>query len=387
MEYPLSTGVHLSDEELRERLALFDQYGSASAVARELGINESSVRRSIRTAVRRGLSHDFDGPPPAEGYQYGRITRLVKGGNSILEWQRLDPSREDFANYVDELIRAMGQKIQPIAEVVPVFSGDEDLLAMYPVVDVHLGQLSWHPETGEDYDLSIARSEFKRSVGELLLDMPLARTALIVILGDYFHADNNNAETSRSKNRLDVDSRHRKAKFVGMELAVWFIDMALQQHQRVIVHVSRGNHDEESSAALAMALYFRYLENPHVEVDIDPKELWSFEWGTTMLGFTHGDRIKAQDMPGVMAGQWAELWGRTKYRFAYSGHYHREVKGPVADEKHGARWEILPAFTAKDAFNKSIGSSSLRVIKGLVFHKERGLKKTLEVTVENENRT
>ena len=373
----------LTNEELLARVELWRQLGSYAAVAKHLGINESSVRRSIETATRRNLTDDFMGGAAPAGFGVDRTTTLYKDGRPVMEWQRRSPAYEQFTQHIDDLVAAMQSEITPLTIDGPLYHGAEDWLTLYPVTDVHLGQLSWHRETGEDYNLTIARQQFKASVTRLVAMSPMSHTAVIVFLGDYFHADNNNAETAKSHNRLDVDSRHDKTLFVGGELAVWFIDLALQKHKRVIVHVCRGNHDENSAKALAMALYFRYsLANPErVTVDIQPTELWSYEHGKTMLGFTHGDKVKAADMPGVMAGQWSEMWGRTLYRYAYSGHYHRAVAGPQADEKHGARWEILPAFTAKDAFNRSIGSSALRAIKSMTYTMDAGLEFTYEVTI------
>jgi hypothetical protein len=33
---------------------------------------------------------------------------------------------------------------------------ERDLLSVYPIADLHLGMLSWRPQTGADYDLKIA---------------------------------------------------------------------------------------------------------------------------------------------------------------------------------------------------------------------------------------
>lgn len=223
--------------------------------------------------------------------------------------------------------------------------------------------------------------QFHSSVTKLVSRSPASGTAIVSILGDFFHADNNEAVTIRSKNHLDVDGRHDKVLHAGVELVIWMIDLALQKHDKVIVHVTKGNHDENAATALGTSLFFRYQGNPRVVIDRSPERLWTFEFGNVMLGFAHGHQVKAEDMPGVMAAQDAPMWGRTKYRYAYSGHYHRSKKGPLSDEKNGAIWEIVPAFTAKDAWNRSMGHNALRAITSKTFHVENGLDTTQQVQI------
>jgi hypothetical protein len=367
------TDGHLTDNELIERVELVRKLGSASAAARALGINESSVRRSLVTATRRNLDGEWLGPVLPEGYEMGKVTRHYKKDGSVeQEWQRQHPTIEAVREMCDELIEKMSVAITPIQEISLQSPTTANWLTLYPIVDVHFGQLSWGKETGADYDLKIAQEQYKATVSKLMLCSPNSYACLIEALGDFYHADNDDAETHRSHNHLDVDGRNDKVQYLGTELLIWHIDMALAKHEIVYVHISRGNHDDMSAKSLARSLYFRYQNNPRVIIDRTPKELWVFTWGKVMLGFTHGDRIKAADMPGKMAALYPEIWGVTMHRFAYSGHYHKAKKGPLGDEMNGVEWEILPAFTEKDSFNASMGHSSKRELRSITFDAEEG---------------
>lgn len=373
----------LSDDDLMETVETVKQAGSMRKAAEVLGINESTVRRRMKVATSRKLTGEFLGGKLPEGYVLGKVTSLVSAdGTKAMEWQHQHPTLEALQDQIAEMIDAMRADITPLPLVdMTMTATDAQLLTVYPVTDVHLGQFSWGKETGENYDLKIAVSQFHAAVTDLVSQSPNSGSAIIAVLGDFFHADNNDATTSKSKNHLDVDGRHDKVLHAGVELIIWMIDLALQKHEHVLVHVTPGNHDEYASKALGTALYFRYQGNPRVKIDRDPHDLWTYQWGANMLAFAHGHKVKAEDMPGVMASQEPVMWGQTKYRYAYSGHYHRSKAGPVRDEKHGAIWEILPAFTAKDAWNRSMGHNSLRSIMSKTFSFGTGLKYTTQVQI------
>lgn len=375
--------VHIADEEHLRRYEVYQKLGSYTAAAAEFGVSETSMRRSVKAAIKRNLTGQFLGPELPPGYTMGKVTSLVDATGTRMEWQHKLPETEAVERMIEELIERMGQSITPLPDITaPAWDRIlENKLTLYPVVDVHLGMYAWAKESGANYDLDIAKEQFLGSVGDLFLISPNSEKALIVVLGDFFHADNNNAVTERSGNHLDVDGRHDKVLHLGTELIIWMIDMALQKHTHVVVHVCRGNHDPYASKALGMALWFRYQGNERVVIDRSPAELWSYQWGTTMLSFTHGDKIKAEDMPGVMAAVEPQVWGNTQYRYGYSGHYHKNKSGPKGDEKHGAQWEILPAFTAKDAWNASMGHTALRTIVSKTFDFKTGLKFTLTENV------
>lgn len=366
----------LNDEELLQRYNTYRETGSYVAAATALGINEANVRRSVERAVRRGLTGEFKGGTLPPGYLMGKVTvQYNEDGTVKNEWQRQQPDIAEVNRIIDELIETMGSEITPLPEIIlpaQFVQYEPGWVTLYPVVDVHLGLYAWAKESGANYDLEIAKGQFLASVSKLINMSPFSSEALIVVLGDFFHADNNRAETEHSHNHLDVDGRHDKVLHLGTELIIWMIDMALQKHEHVTVHVQRGNHDPYASKALSMALWFRYLDNPRVSVDRSPVDLWHFQWGKTMLSFTHGDKIKAENMPGAMAAYAPEIWGSTLYRYGYSGHYHKSRKGPLSDEANGAKWEIFPAFTAKDEWNYSMGHSAQREIVSITFDKNEG---------------
>src|SRR5262249_31968355 len=151
-------------------------------------------------------------------------------------------------------------------------------------------------------------------------------TAIILNLGDFFHSDSNENRTRRSGNPLDVDTRYAKVLHTGVALLCWVVDKALGRHNTVIVRNLQGNHDPYAALALTIAVDAYYRNEPRVKVDTSPAPYFFHRFGKVLIGATHGDMAKAEDMPGVMAGMVPEMWGLSQYRYVYCGHWHSKRK-------------------------------------------------------------
>lgn len=368
---------HIDDDELKRVVkALDDADGNKEQAAKALGLPVSTLKYQIKLATRRNLYSDAFGGVVPPGYQLGRITQLYRSEDGkILEWRHMLPQTLEDAN--EYLIERFGREITPLPEVPAPTGTVADLLTLYPLPDVHMGQYSWKHETGgESYDLDIAHETVTGAFDKLVTRTPASAVGVVLILGDYYHADGFDNRTPKSGNSLDVDSRYNKVQWMGTELAIALVDRALQKHETVIVRVLPGNHDPRGGESLVLALWARYYGNPRVTVDRTPGSFWFFQWGKTMLAGHHGHEVKPEEMPSVMAAYEPEMWGSTVFRHAYLGHFHRKIRGRMSDERGGAIWEVLQAITAKDAWNRAQGHSSGRSISAMTFHRETGLDVT-----------
>jgi len=126
-------------------------------------------------------------------------------------------------------------------------------------------------------------------------------------------------------------------------------------------------------------LQHHYRDNPRVTIDATPAKFHKIEFGLNLIGVTHGDTIKPKDMPGVMACDWAEAWGRTKFRRWYTGHVHHES----VTEFPGCTVETLRTLAAKDAWHAGQGYRSGRSMLCDVWHRTRGKILRHEIGVES----
>lgn len=245
-----------------------------------------------------------------------------------------------------------------------------DLLTLYPVADLHLGMYAWARETGDDYDLEIARDLFLGKMLKLVERAPPADTAVILNIGDFFHSDTRNNRTEASGHALDVDSRWPRVVRLGIQLLKAAVEIALSKHKRVIVRNLPGNHDYHTSFALSVALEAYFCNDPRVTVDMDPSKFWFFQWGRVLLAATHGDMAKPANLPGIVAATQPRMWGETDFRFGFTGHLHH--KFVQASELHGMIVEILQTLSPKDWWHASMGYCAGRSMMAVTFHKDNG---------------
>lgn len=363
----------LDDDTLRESAEAVQSHGSLSKAAVALGITRSTLRNRLEHAARRGIHASIHGGPAAPGFLVDRTTSFVRvnpdgSASTLYQWRR------DGAHQTTE------DMVQALREVFAEYEGlggvasspqlaPEDSLTAYIIADPHVGMLAWGPESGEDYDINIATALLTSTMRAVVDQSPPSAVGVVLNLGDFFHADNDDQITRRSGNKLSVDGRHSKVLKVGLNLMIYCVDVARQKHERVIVRNLPGNHDPDASLALSLALWAFYKDDPRVEIDMDPSPFWKFEWGTTLLAAAHGDRVRPDDFAGMVAAKWPEEWGRTRYRYALFGHVHHRSLG---GEKYGMSWESFRTLAAKDDFHSAHGYVSIRSMVSVTYDRERG---------------
>jgi len=246
-------------------------------------------------------------------------------------------------------------------------SKDDDLMCVYPMGDPHFGMHAWWQDAGDDFDLSIAEKLTNSAIDRLIASAPNASTALLLNLGDMFHADNQN-NTSLSGHQLDVDGRWPKVQQAGLRSMIYCIFRLLEKHEKVIFRINKGNHDGHSSYALALMLSCYFHNEPRVTVDLSPAVTWYYQFGKVLIGSTHGDTIKGPDMVGIMAADKPAEWGNTSYRYWYVGHvHHQDTK-----EYRGGVVEYFRTLAARDAWHSGMGYRAGRDMRLIVLHKEYG---------------
>jgi hypothetical protein len=142
----------------------------------------------------------------------------------------------------------------------------------------------------------------------------------------------------------------------------------LEKHEEVIVFNERGNHDDVSAIAMSIALDMYFHNNPRVKVTEPAAYYHFYEFGKNLLGFTHGDGAKENDLPGVMAHDESEAWGRTKHRVFHRGHFHHDRSVDLV----GCTVETHRTLAATDAWHRKSGYRSKRDMKVITYHREYG---------------
>mgnify|MGYP000547136263 FL=1 len=280
--------------------------------------SENVVRQYVSQRPERGDAFEV----PA-GHVVKGVSALVnEDGREIIKWVKTREG-ELSPEALVEMLKASLADLPPAEPVVLREHGDAELLTLYPCNDWHIGMFSWGRETERNWDTKIAERTIGNAMRELILRSPPARQAVILVGGDLLHSDSQENRTAKSGNALDVDGRFQKVVAAANRLLVHTIGWATGVHDRVLVRVLKGNHDEHAAIAAAHFLQAYYRDEPRIVVDTDPSLFWWHRFGQVLLGSTHGHTIKPEQMAGIMAARRAEDWGATRHRYAHTFHLHR----------------------------------------------------------------
>lgn len=243
------------------------------------------------------------------------------------------------------------------------------------IYDIHLGQHTWHEETGQDYDIKIAEALFKWSVQQHLYKARHTKIDKIVFVvgNDFYHIDNEQNTTTHGT-QLQADTRWLKVIRTGFRLVTWACSEMLKVAPVELVVVP-GNHDWHSTLALGEMLSIYYEHNNVVDVDNRPLRRKYLRYGTALIGFGHGNKEKPQKIIGAMPQEANALWTGAKYTEMHCGHYHHQkVLDPVV-EYNGIVLRYIPTICATDSWHsENVFTGNTRTSQSFVWNAETGLE-------------
>ncbi len=348
--------------------------GSQAAAARKLGVRRDSVKKAIEAAkaraTRQGHSpaHDMTHTAPDGYHVKGVSTYYNKEGKPAGQWVKTSVDAERQAEFIRASFAALIDDLpQAMPEPAPTAALDK-LMSAYVIGDAHIGMRAWGEEAGGDWDMAIGERVQCAAMASLVAASPASHRAIIINTGDLLHADNMDGVTTRSGHILDTDGRYAKMIRVGIKVMRQCITSALQKHQTVEVINAIGNHDDTGAIWLSEALRHIYENEPRVKINTSPAAFMYVEHGKVLLGVHHGHSCKTERLPGVMAADQAQAWGRTEFRHWLIGHvHHQSVK-----EYAGVTVESFNTLTAKDAYAAWGGYRARQQMTCITYHAEYG---------------
>jgi hypothetical protein len=347
-------------QELKALTRQYDQHGRLKA-----------------TSVKTGRATSDDPFEVPDGHRVKGESALVDAdGNVLQKWVKTAEGERS-----DEVIHEAAQRAAetyagPAAPLYPPVGGasalDPSLLNLHLLPDLHIGLHTSKVRAELDWSLGAAVSTYKRLFRSLVERSPRAETGVILGGGDLLHFDDSMKKTRGHGHSLDGAEDYSTVLAEAELLMVYHVELALQKYKRVVVRILEGNHDPDSAIAIAHFLRAWFRNEPRVTVDIDPSVFWFYEFGVTMLAATHGHETKINDMPGVMAADRAEMWGRTKVRYAHGFHIHHLTKS--AGEEGGARWQTHETPVPRDDYHQQKAYRSGRSLSVETYSAENGWK-------------
>lgn len=257
----------------------------------------------------------------------------------------------------------------------PVIEQADTLLEL-SIYDHHFGKLAHHGETGNNYDLKIAKELYEEAVDNILYRAKRSskiEKILFPVGQDLFHI-NNDISTTAGGTFQDSDSRLIKIFETVQETLISCVDKMLEVAPVDIVYIA-DNHGPIASYFLCKVLESYYKDNPNVTFETDNRSRVYYKYGNTLIGMCHGHSEKSDVLALTMACEAKELWATTEFHEFHCGHFHKksEKKYNTVDSLGDVIVRYLPSLCGTDKWHETKAYNTTRKFcECYLFSKEEG---------------
>lgn len=244
---------------------------------------------------------------------------------------------------------------------------DSHLLVVDPA-DIHIGKLSTSFETGEQYNNQIAVKRVIEGVQGILDKVQGFNIDKILFIGgnDILHIDTPNRKTTAGTPQ-DTDGMWYECFLIAKQLYIDVLQMLLSVADVHFVF-NPSNHDYTNGFFLADVIqtYFKDCNNITFDCSIAHRKYYVYH--TNLIGTTHGDGAKQQDLPLLMA-QESKHWSDTKHRYIYTHHVHHKTSKDFI----GVTVESLRSPSGTDSWHHRNGYQHVpKAVEGFLHSKDNG---------------
>ena len=250
------------------------------------------------------------------------------------------------------------------------FEENEQMLVI-ALYDVHFGRLSLIDETGESYDLEIAKKRMLENINKYINRFKNRKFSQIILpVGqDYFQASATGTTTS-GRNRPDCCTNFKEMYKKGAEALIEVIELLARCAPVKVIFVP-GNHATNEEYTLSLLVQAYYHNDFRVGVDATATTRKYIKFGESCVGFTHGSEEKDR-IYGLMQGEVPSYFASTREHMFITGHFHKLG----VSEQHGITVWSVPTLVSPDQWTVSQGYISKKRTMAFVFDKNEGLVET-----------
>lgn len=285
----------------------------------------------------------------------------------------LDLTLEQIETFYNDLLTKYGSPIVKRSNVCT-----DGFMLEVPIVDLHLGKLSASEDVSEPYNFNLAKDRFNFIIDDIIGNVSGLNIEKIIfpIGSDFFHVDNLSGTTTAGTPQNTDLSPQLIFKY-GLECLVDGIKK-LSEIAPVEAFCVNGNHDFLTSYHAICSLWCYFHNNENVSIDLNTSPRKYIEFGSCLIGFSHGDKEKKR-IEGLMQIEAREAWGRTLFHEFHLGHLHSEQ----TRELNGIIIRNLSSVTGTDAWHHTSGYvGSLKKSQSFLWDKETGLKNIIHTVVK-----
>lgn len=278
------------------------------------------------------------------------------------------PNQINYESVRSGIIEEM-DKHSPVYEKIVYENTREPHLLVIDPADIHIGKLVESFESGETYNTQLAvkrvldgvRGIIKKSQG---FDID---KILLVAGNDVLHIDTPR-RTTTSGTPQDTDGMWYSNFLMAKQLYVEIIEL-LTQIAPVHFVFNPSNHDYISGFFLADVIQSWFRLNNSVSFDCSIAHRKYYKYGKSLIGTTHGDGAKWDNLPLLMAQEAPTEWSKTIHRYVYTHHVHHKISKDMI----GVTIESLRSPSATDSWHHRNGyQHAPKAIEGFIHHPKHG---------------
>ena len=382
----------LAGETARAMVQAYSRDGedaSINALSRTLGLHRTTVRE-----VMRALGKTHDSAPFTDedlsarteedlGEDLIRLKeeRVLRSAERAqwTETKALADKARNFDRFVAAKLDAIVDRMPPRAPVsfdVPAIDVTPNTVVV-GLTDLHFGAAAWRAEVGQETTREIVRARALATVRRLIarvLRFGRPSRWLLPAGSDNLHADTD-AGTTTKGTPLDTDGSFARIFIEWCGLYEEIIGILAEVAPVEIVTLP-GNHDRVASMMLVHWLAARHRDDPRVIARSAVTQRSYHLHGESLIGFAHGDGMKDDKIPLIMASEASEAWGKSRHRLVLTGHLHTDRSNEFA----GVRVIHMPCLATADRWHHRNGYvGNTKAIAAYIVDDSEGLIATLPV--------
>jgi hypothetical protein len=261
------------------------------------------------------------------------------------------------------------KKYSPKYKVVKYIKNKEGHLLVIDPADMHIGKLCSSIETGENYNEQIAVQRIREGVDGILNKVQGFHIdkILLVIGNDILHVDTPKSTTT-SGTFQDSSIMWYDAFTMAKKIYIETIEK-LMQIAPVHVQYDPSNHDYTNGFFLADTINSWFSKCDNVTFNVTPAHRKYFKYHSNLIGTTHGDGAKINDLPLLMAQEACTEWATSKHRYFFTHHIHHKSSKDIGS----VCVESLRSASGTDSWHHRNGYQfSPQAIEGYLMSKEHG---------------
>lgn len=290
-----------------------------------------------------------------------------------------------FSIFAKKDAPSLEKQFEPIIEELRQYSPEFDPIKRKPMADphcliidpadVHVGKLASFDETGQHYDIDKAVDQVDEGIDGLLSkSFGFNIDKIFFIIGnDVLHIDTPR-RTTTSGTPQDTSGMWHEAFQAAKAMYIRAIEKMLPL-ANVHVIFNPSNHDYMSGYMLAQTIEAYYRLHPNVTFDVSIAHRKYTKYGNNMIGTSHGDGAKLDEIPAITATENPQMWNDCEYRYIFLHHLHHKVyyKFLAGKDRPGITIEYLRTPSPSDSWHHRNGYvGAKKAIEAFIHSKEHG---------------